>query len=58
MDIILKLIDLIIITWIIFLSPIYPIFGFGFDYHASNHLTIDISPFTAKSTIVLDDSLS
>ena len=41
-----------------FLSPIYPIFGFGFDYHASNHLTIDVSPFTAKSTIVLDDSLS
>ena len=41
-----------------FLSPIYPIFAFGFDYHASNHLTIDVSPFTAKSTIVLDDSLS
>ena len=41
-----------------FLSPIYPIFGFGFDYHASNHLTFDISPFTAKSTIVVDDSLS
>ena len=41
-----------------FLSPIYPIFGFGFDYHASNYLTIDVSPFTAKSTIVLDDSLS
>ena len=41
-----------------FLSPIYPIFAFGFDYHASNHLTIDISPFTAKSTIVIDDSLS
>ena len=41
-----------------FLSPIYPIVGFGFDYHASNHLTVDISPFTAKSTIVLDDSLS
>ena len=41
-----------------FLSPIYPIFAFGFDYHASNNLTIDVSPFTAKSTIVLDDSLS
>ena len=41
-----------------FLSPIYPIFAFGFDYHASNRLTIDISPFTAKSTIVIDDSLS
>jgi hypothetical protein len=41
-----------------FLSPIYPIFAFGFDYHANNHLTIDVSPFTAKSTIVLDDSLS
>ena len=41
-----------------FLSPVYPIFAFGFDYHASNNLTIDVSPFTAKSTIVLDDSLS
>ena len=41
-----------------FLSPIYPIFGFGFDYHVNNHLTVDVSPFTAKSTIVLDDSLS
>ena len=41
-----------------FLSPIYPIFGFGFDYHASNHFNFDISPFTAKSTIVMDDSLS
>ena len=41
-----------------FLSPIYPIFGFGFDYHASNHLNFDLSPFTAKSTIVIDDSLS
>ena len=41
-----------------FLSPIYPIFAFGFDYHVNNHLTVDVSPFTAKSTIVLDDSLS
>jgi hypothetical protein len=41
-----------------FLSPIYPIFGLGLDYHASNHLTVDVSPFTAKSTIVKDDSLS
>ena len=41
-----------------FLSPIYPIFGLGLDYHASNHLTLDVSPFTAKSTIVKDDSLS
>ena len=41
-----------------FLSPIYPIAGFGFDYHASNHLTVDVSPFTVKSTIVKDDSLS
>lgn len=41
-----------------FLSPIYPIFGLGLDYHASNHLTLDVSPFTAKSTIVIDDSLS
>ena len=24
----------------------------------NNHLTVDVSPFTAKSTIVLDDSLS
>lgn len=41
-----------------FLSPIYPIVGLGFDYHASNHLTVDVSPFTVKSTIVKDDSLS
>ena len=41
-----------------FLSPIYPIAGFGLDYHASNHLTVDVSPFTVKSTIVKDDSLS
>ena len=41
-----------------FLSPIYPIFAFGFDYHATNHLTVDVSPFTVKSTIVRDDSLS
>ncbi len=41
-----------------FLSPVYPILGLGFDYHASNHLTVDVSPLTVKSTIVLDDSLS
>lgn len=41
-----------------FLSPVYPIVGLGFDYHASNHLTVDVSPFTVKSTIVKDDSLS
>ena len=41
-----------------FLSPIYPIAGLGLDYHASNHLTVDVSPFTVKSTIVKDDSLS
>ena len=41
-----------------FLSPVYPILGLGFDYHASNHLTVDVSPFTVKSTIVKDDSLS
>jgi hypothetical protein len=40
-----------------FLSPVYPIVGFGFDYHANNRLTAYISPITAKSTIVLDDSL-
>ena len=41
-----------------FLSPVYPIAGLGLDYHASNHLTVDVSPFTVKSTIVKDDSLS
>ena len=40
-----------------FLSPIYPIVGFGFDYHLNNRLTAYISPITAKSTLVLDDSL-
>jgi len=40
-----------------FLSPIYPIVGFGFDYHLNNRLTAYVSPVTAKSTLVLDDSL-
>ena len=40
-----------------FLSPIYPIAGFGFDYHANNRLTAYVSPITMKSTIVIDDSL-
>jgi len=40
-----------------FLSPIYPIVGFGFDYHLNNRLTAYVSPITAKSTLVLDDSL-
>ena len=41
-----------------FLSPIYPIFGLGLDFHVSNRLTVDVSPLTVKNTIVLDDSLS
>ncbi len=40
-----------------FLSPVYPIVGFGFDYHLNNRLTAYVSPITAKSTLVLDDSL-
>jgi hypothetical protein len=40
-----------------FLSPVYPIVGFGFDYHANDRLTAYVSPITAKSTLVLDDSL-
>ena len=40
-----------------FLSPIYPIAGFGFDYHLNNRLTAYVSPVTAKSTIIIDDSL-
>ena len=41
-----------------FLSPVYPIAGLGFDYHANNRLTCYVSPLTMKSTIVLDSSLS
>ncbi len=41
-----------------FFAPVYPITGFGFDYHANNYLTAYFSPLTIKSTIVLDDSLS
>ena len=41
-----------------FFSPVYPVLGFGWDYHANYHLTAYFSPITAKSTIVLDDSLS
>jgi len=39
-------------------SPAYVLFSLGMDYKPNSDLSIYISPVTAKSTIVLDDSLS
>jgi len=40
------------------LSPAYVLLGLGFDWHPAKHLSIYVSPATARFTIVKNDSLS